>query len=329
MMVNIKDVANIANLSVATVSRYLNKNGYVSQKSLQRIEQAIQELNYKPSNVARSLSKKQSNIIGLIVPDIKNPYFPELARAVEDTAWAYDYTVVLCNSDEQMEKERLYIERLTQNYVAGLIVTTSLVDTSIYTSINTPIVALDRMIDHTIPTVATDNKKGARLGTEYLLTNGSKNLLCIRGPIGLKTADDRLLGFMEAVDQQAVSYAIVTTTFDFNDVAKLVEQVLIEDSQIDGIFASSDTSAIAALHVAHKLGKRVPKELQIVGFDGISLSEMVWPGITTIGQNLYEMGAAATKMLIDQIEGKEIKQTNLTIDAQLIVRGTTRKEAAK
>ena len=328
-MVNIKDVAKIANLSVATVSRYLNKNGYVSKKSSERIEQAIQKLDYKPSSVARSLSKKQSNIIGLIVPDIKNPYFPELARAVEDMAWSYGYTVVLCNSDDQMEKELLYVDRLSQTYVAGLIVTTSLVDPSVYLSINTPIVALDRVIDATVPTVATDNQKGARLGAEYLLTNGAEKLLCIRGPEGLITADDRLTGFLEATEKQGLDPIIITTSFDFKVAAEAIEQTLVKHPQINGIFASSDTLAIAALHIVHKLGKRVPEDMQIVGFDGIALGEMVSPPLTTVGQDLYKMGAAAAIMLIEQIEGKEMKQTVLTIDPQLIVRGTTRKEAAK
>lgn len=328
-MVNIKDVAKIAELSVATVSRYLNQNGYVSKKSAQRIEQAIQALDYKPSSIARSLSKKKSNIIGLIVPDIKNPYFPELARAVEDTAWSFGYTVVLCNSDEQTEKELLYIERLSQTYVAGLIVTTSLIDPSVYQSIRTPIVALDRIIDAAIPTVATDNRKGALLGTDYLLANGAHNLLCIRGPEGLKTADDRLSGFLEAADEQALDPVIITTSFDFNEAAASIERTLVNNPHIDGIFASSDTLAIAALHISHRLGKRVPEELQIVGFDGIALGEMVAPPLTTVGQDLYKMGAAAATMLIEQIEGKEMTHTRLNIDAQLIVRGTTRKETTK
>ncbi|MER2030313.1 MAG: LacI family DNA-binding transcriptional regulator [Solibacillus sp.] len=328
-MVNIKDVAKVANLSVATVSRYLNQNGYVSKKSSERIEQAILELDYKPSSVARSLSKKQSNIIGLIVPDIKNPYFPELARAVEDMAWSYGYTVVLCNSDDQVEKELSYIERLSQTYVAGLIVATSLLDPSVYMSISTPIVALDRIIDVTVPTVATDNEKGARIGAEYLLTNGAGNLLCIRGPQGLKTADDRLTGFLKATDKRGLEPIVITTSFDFKVAAEAIEQTLAVNPKIDGIFASSDTLAIAALHIAHKLGKRVPEELQIVGFDGIALGEMVSPPLTTVGQDLYKMGAAAATMLIEQIEGKEIIQTVLNINPQLIVRGTTRKEAAK
>lgn len=327
-MVNIKDVAKIANLSVATVSRYLNQNGYVSKQSTEKIERAIKELDYKPNSVARSLSKRQSNLIGLIVPDIKNPYFPELARAVEDTAWNYDYTVVLCNSDEQMEKELLYIERLTQKYVAGLIVTTSLMDPSIYMTINTPIVALDRMIDESIPTVTTNNVEGAKVGTQHLLDCGATNLLCVRGPEGLQTADDRHKGFMKAIEGQDVSATIVEAGFDFHSAAKVIEQQLKANPKINGIFASSDTSAIAALKIAHKLCLNVPNQLQIVGFDGILLGDMVSPALTTVGQDLYEMGAQATEMLITQIEGKETLHTNKQLDAQLIVRGTTRKEAA-
>ena len=326
-MVNIKDVAKIANLSVATVSRYLNQNGYVSKQSTEKIERAINELDYKPNSIARSLSKKKSNLIGLIVPDIKNPYFPELARAVEDTAWSYDYTVVLCNSDEQMEKELLYIERLTQKYVAGLIVTTSLIDTNVYLSINTPIVALDRVIDASIPTVTTNNVEGAKVGTEHLLKCGAKNLLCLRGPQGLQTADDRLAGFLQAVEGRNVKTTIVETGFDFQSAKDVVEQQLINHPNIDGIFASSDTSAIAALKIAHKLGLSVPYQLQIVGFDGIMLGDMVSPSLTTVGQDLYKMGAAAAEMLIAQIEGNQTLHTNKQLDAQLIVRGTTRKEA--
>ena len=325
-MVNIKDVAKEANISVATVSRYLNQNGYVSKQSTEKIERAIASLNYKPNSIARSLSKQQSNFIGLIVPDIKNPYFPELARAVEDTALAYDYTVVLCNSDEHEDKEKLYVERLSQKYVAGLIVTTSLVEPDFYENIHIPIVALDRMITSSIPSVTTNNVKGAKEGTEHLIACGAQHILCLRGPSGLKTADDRMHGFYEAVKSTNVEIYVVEAGFDFDMAAAEVERALHEHPQIDGIFASSDSSAIAALKIAHKLGKRVPEDLQIVGFDGISLGEMVSPALTTVGQDLYEIGTAATQLLIAQIEGKRNEHIHKIIDAQLIVRGTTKGE---
>lgn len=327
-MVNIKDVAKQANLSVATVSRYLNQNGYVSKQSTEKIERAIEALKYKPNSIARSLSKKQSNFIGLIVPDITNPYFPQLARAVEDTALAYDYTVVLCNSDEQADKEQLYVERLSQKYVAGLIVSTSLLDTSLYENIDIPIVALDRKMSETIPSVTTDNVKGAKIATQYLLEKGAQQFLCLRGPQGLQTADDRLLGFQQAIEQADVNAVVVETAFDFQMAAQEVERALTDNPHIDGIFASSDTSAIAALKVVHKLRKRVPEDVQIVGFDGIALGEMVSPELTTVGQDLYAIGAQAAQMLIAQIENKPLKQIHTIIDAQLIVRGTTKGEMA-
>lgn len=325
-MANIKDVAKHAGVSVATVSRFLNKKGYVGETAKENIEAAIAALNYRPNQVARSLSTKQTNLIGLIVPDITNPFFPELARAVEDTALTYGYTIVLCNSDEKAEKEQLYINMLTQKYVAGFIVTTNLLKAPHYENVSVPIVALDRTINPSIPTVATDNVEGARIGTEYLLTCGAKNIVCMRGPVGLGLADDRVKGFLQATSEKDVKVHIVECPFSFEVAEKIAEKMLLEFPEIDGIFASSDTSAIAALKVAQAMGRHVPNDLQIVGFDGVQLGKMVSPGLTTVAQNIYKMGASATKMLIKMIEDSSLQEKNVTVSAELIVRGTTRKD---
>ncbi|MFJ7735747.1 LacI family DNA-binding transcriptional regulator [Lysinibacillus sp. NPDC097287] len=325
-MANIKDVAKHANVSVATVSRFLNKKGYVSEAAKEGIEAAIAVLNYRPNQVARSLSTKQTNLIGLIVPDITNPFFPELARAVEDIALSYGYTVVLCNSDEKAEKEELYINMLTQKYVAGFIVTTNLLKAPHYEDVSAPIVALDRTINSSIPTVATDNVEGARIGTEYLLTCGAKNIVCMRGPVGLGPADDRVIGFLQATSGKAVQTRIIECPFSFESAEKIAEQILLDFPDIDGIFASSDTSAIAALKVAQSMGRLVPNDLQIVGFDGVQLGNMVSPGLTTVAQDIYKMGAHATRMLIKMIEDSSLQEKNVTVSAELIVRGTTRKD---
>ena len=325
-MVNIKDVAKHAGVSVATVSRLLNKKGYVSEAAKENIEAAIAALNYRPNQVARSLSTKQTNLIGLIVPDITNPFFPELARAVEDIALSYGYTIVLCNSDENAEKEELYINMLTQKYVAGFIVTTNLLKAPHYEELSVPIVALDRAINSMIPTVSTDNVEGARIGTEYLLTCGAKNIVCMRGPVGLELADDRVKGFLKATSGKNVETHIVECPFSFESSEKIAEKILIEFPEIDGIFASSDTSAIAALKVAQSMGRNVPNDLQIVGFDGVQLGKMVSPGLTTVAQNIYKMGASATRMLIKMIEDTSLQEKNVTVPAELIVRGTTRKD---
>lgn len=326
-MVNIKDVAEYANLSVATVSRFLNQKGYISEQSKQRIEQAIQALKYKPNHIARSLSKKQSKLIGLIVPNIKNPYFPQLARAIEDTALEYDYTIILCNTDGTMEKEKLYIDRLTQNYVAGLLVATTFLETSFYQAINIPFVALDRLIEPNIPSVVTDNFGGAKKGTEYLIECGAKSILCLRGPLGIKTADEREKGFYAATNAHNMNAQTVVAGFDFNEAAKAVEQALQNDPSIDGIFASSDTAAIAAIKTIQDLQKQIPEQIQVIGFDGIELGTMISPELTTVCQDIYQIGQYATTMLIEQIEGKPLKEKTIVVETNLIVRGTTRKEA--
>ncbi len=326
-MVNIKDVAEYANLSVATVSRFLNQKGYISDQSKQKIEQAIQALNYKPNHIARSLSKKQSKLIGLIVPDIKNPYFPQLARAIEDTALEYDYTIILCNTDGTMEKEKLYIDRLTQNYVAGLLVATNSLETSFYQAINIPFVALDRLMEPNIPSVITDNFGGAKTGAEYLIECGAKNILCLRGPLGIKTADEREKGFYAATNAHNMIAQTVVASFDFNEAAIAVHQALQNDPSIDGIFASSDSAAIAAIKTIQDLQKQIPEQIQVVGFDGIELGTMISPELTTVCQDIYQIGQYATKMLIEQIEGKPLKDKTIVVETSLIVRGTTRKEA--
>lgn len=323
-MANIRDVAKQAGVSVATVSRYLNKKGYVGKASKEVIEQTIKALNYKPSLVARSLSTKQTKYIGLIIPDIMNPFFPELARAVEDMALSHGYTVVLCNSDEKAEKELHYIETLKQKYIAGFIITTSRLDALHYESLDLPVVALDRMIHESIPTVSSDNKEGAYIGTKHLIEQGCRHIVCLRGPKGVGPADDRLAGFIKAVSGNDIHTEIVNCPFQFEAAEKITKELLKEQPNVDGIFASSDVSAAGALKAAYSLGIPVPEQLQIIGFDNINLSEMMTPGLTTVAQDVYKMGALATQILIKMIENLPIEHKKVQVPVKLIKRGTTR-----
>ncbi len=325
-MANIRDVAKEAGVSVATVSRFLNKKGYVSAEAGETIKVAIKQLNYTPNLVARSLSTKQTNLIGLIVPDIMNPFFPELARAVEDIALTYDYTVVLCNSDGDVEKEIRYINTLKQNYVAGFIVTTNQLQLDHYQNLDVPVVALDRTIDDEIPVVSSDNKEGARLGTAHLLEQGCEHIVFMRGPDGLGPADDRLAGYLEAIGGKKITSHIIESPFDFGKSEKVAMEFLQEHPEVDGVFASSDVSAAGALKAAHALGLRVPDDLKIVGFDGISLGEMLTPGLTTVAQDIYRMGALVTRMLIKMIEGIALEERDIQVPVKLVKRGTTRSE---
>ncbi|MEL4024755.1 LacI family DNA-binding transcriptional regulator [Lysinibacillus endophyticus] len=323
-MANISDVAKLANVSVATVSRYLNNSGYVGKKSRAQIEEAIKQLNYTPSEVARTLTTKQSDLIGLIIPDINNPFFPELARAVEDTAFRHGYTVILCNSDEDIEKEQHYIKTLSKKYVAGLILTTILDQDNYSNNLSIPIVALDRPLNVNIPTVTTDNEKGAKIGTQYLIENGVSNILCISGPKSVTSTNLRLKGFFKAVEGNNVEIHMVESKHDFQTAEQLTYETLQAHPEIDGIFAFSDASAIGALKAAHRLGLKVPEQLQIVGFDGIQMGNVVTPSLTTVAQDIYRLGERATQILIEQIEGKSTNSFSEQIEPQLLIRETTK-----
>ncbi|PIC58348.1 transcriptional regulator [Sporosarcina sp. P12(2017)] len=325
-MANIRDVAKAAGVSVATVSRYLNNKGYISEEAKRVIAKAVDELNYQPSMIARSLSTKQSTFIGLIVPDIVNPFFPELARAIEDVALAYGYTLILCNSDEDLEKEINYVKTLQQKYVAGFIVASNHVEAEHYMGLDIPIVAIDRRIHSSIPYIATDNREGARIGTEHLLDSGCRNILCMRGPSGLGPADDRFAGFMDAVKGKNIETHIIECPFHF-DIAETMVKKILQEVSIDGIFASSDVTAAGAMKAAYSAGIHVPNQLQIVGYDGTMLASQLTPGLTTVAQDLYRMGAMAAKMLIELIKGQELTEREVLIPAELLIRQTTRSEA--
>ncbi|PIC77065.1 transcriptional regulator [Sporosarcina sp. P19] len=325
-MANIRDVAKAAGVSVATVSRYLNNKGYISEEAKRVIAKAVEELNYQPSMIARSLSTKQSTFIGLIVPDIVNPFFPELARAIEDVALAYGYTLILCNSDEDLEKEINYVKTLQQKYVAGFIVASNHVEAEHYMGLDIPIVAIDRRIHSSIPYIATDNREGARLGTEHLLDSGCRNILCMRGPSGLGPADDRFAGFKDAVKGKKIETHIIECPFHF-DIAETMVKKILQEVSIDGIFASSDVTAAGAMKAAYSAGIHVPNQLQIVGYDGTMLASQLTPGLTTVAQDLYRMGAMAARMLIELIKGQELTEREVLIPAELLIRQTTRSEA--
>ncbi|WP_338108286.1 LacI family DNA-binding transcriptional regulator [Bacillus pseudomycoides] len=323
-MSTIKDVAKLAGVSVATVSRVLNKNGYVHEDTLKKVERAIELLDYKPSTVARSLYNKKSRLIGLVVPNIVNPFFPEVARAVEDVAHKQGYTVVLCNSDESLEKEKQYIDVLRQNNVDGFIVATNPQNSMNYMNLSVPVVAIDRMFNERIPTVYADNYAGSQEATKLLLEKGCQHIAHIRGPRDVSTANERFEGFIDVITQYGLSYMIAESTFDPADSERVAMELLEEYPHIDGIVAGNDLIAIGVVKAALQKGISIPDDLQIIGFDGISLTEMMYPALTTVAQPIYEMGRIATELLLEQMEGNQLETEHYRLPIEIIERNTTK-----
>ncbi|RDU34742.1 transcriptional regulator [Neobacillus piezotolerans] len=324
-MASIKEVAKHAGVSVATVSRVLNDKGYVSEEARKRVQKAIANLDYRPNAVARSLFKKTSKTIGLLVPDIVNPFFPELARAVEDTLSRHGYTVILCNTDESKEKEQAYLEMMMQKYIDGLIVATNTLTAAQVTKYNIPVVSIDRKISKELPGIMVENKKGASMAVRFLKKKGRKRIAHLRGPSYIPNAVERCAGYLEVVGEEPwfkESY-IAEGNYDMTMSIESTIRLLNMHPDIDAIFAGNDVSAIGAIKAIHKLGKHVPRDIAVVGFDGIMLSEATTPELTTIAQPIYELGEIASATLIKIIEQQADDQTLYTLPVQLIERQST------
>lgn len=318
-MSTIKDVANEAEVSVATVSRVLNSNGYVNEVTRKKVLNAIKKLDYKPNAVARSLFKKQSKTIALIVPNITNPFFPEVARAIEDVMSSKDYTLILCNSDDQEEKEKKYFEMMKQKYVDGVIIVTSTLTPKHIEKNGIPIVAVDRFIDEDTPCVSVNNVEGARQAVRYLKATGCQKIAHIRGPENLCIADERFQGYLMEVQNERWFNGdfVINGNFDIKTTTGVTEKLLKQHLDIDGIFAGNDYMALGVIKAAIKLGKRVPEDLSVIGFDGINLSKLTNPEITTIAQPIYQIGYTAAEMLLDLIEGRPINKFHHQLNVSL------------
>lgn len=318
----IKDVAQEAGVSVATVSRVINQNGYVNEDTRKKVENAIIKLNYQPNSIARSLYKKESKTIGIIVPDITNPFFPELVRGVEDYLIRNGFTTILCNSDEDADKERLYLEVMKQKYVDGLIIVSNTINEQLVQQFDRPIVALDRSIHKNIPTFAIDNREGGRMATQHLLDIGCQKVAHIKGPDQIENSEARYMGYLDIINNNEL---VISGNYDLKKTAQATIDLLQNHPDIEGIFAGNDIMALGVAKAADYLNIKVPNELAIIGFDGINLSEMTSPELSTISQPIYEMSTEAARALISLIEGKVIEKIDYEFPFTLIQRQSTKR----
>lgn len=325
-MITIKDVAREAGVSVATVSRVLNENGYVGEETKKKVLKAMNTLNYSPNEVARSLYKRESKLIGLLLPDITNPFFPQLARGIEDTVNESGYRLLLGNSDEELEKELDYIQTFVQNNVVGMISATNHVDQTIYDALQIPLVLLDRTTEQ-YPSVYSDGREGGRLAARTLIEKGAKRITLMKGPAHVKPAQDRFKGAVEVLSEADIDFSVLaTTSYSFEDAKGWAEELFQKYPNTDGVIASNDIVGIAIIHEALRLGKRIPEDLQIIGYDDIPQSSLSYPPLSTIRQPAYEMGKAAAELLLQTIKKEPGVETTIEMPVEFIERDTTRKE---
>lgn len=328
-MASIREVAKLAGVSPATVSRVINGTARVDEEKKKRVLDAISETGFVPNEVARSLFKKSAKIIGLILPTIENPFFTQLASAIEQTADEHGFRLVLCNTNGKTEREKTALSMLTSMNADGIILTTSNKET--YESIDScpiPVVITDRRIasDAMAGYVHSDHYEGGRLAAQHLIECGCKNIVCIRGPVNVSSARARYEGYYKLCQEKNIRIQVVDCDYDFEKGLEVTETILEKYPEVDGIIACNDIVAISVYRVLHSRNIRVPEDIQLIGYDNIRLARLVTPALTTIAQPIDEIGKKAAELIINHEFNNDEKE--FVFETKLIQRDTTRKKGA-
>ncbi len=327
-MVNIRDVAKRAGVSAITVSRVINNSGVVNAATRERVNRAIEELGYVPNSLAKSFRSSQTCLIALVLSDITNPFWTTIARGVEDTAEKNGFHVILCNSDENPEKESNYLQVLLQRRVDGIIIAPTTNDKNRFLMLKRhglPCVLLDRRVDgFKCDTIVSNGREGARKMTLHLLRLGYQRIAIVAGPHTISTAQERVEGYCQALQENQVPIEaglIVRDTYRQESGYASVKQLLKQERRPEAIFAGNNFIAVGALHAIRELGMQIPEDVALVGFDDIPQGSLISPALTVVSQPAYKMGVSAAESLIARLSGKyRGKPRDIVFDTSIIIR---------
>lgn len=330
MPTTISVVARAARVSASTVSRVLNGTATVHPAKRRRVLLAVRRLRYEPNDLARSLRRRRSHTIALVVPDITNPFFAEIAKGVEDTCQRVGYSVFLCNSGNDVRKEQHYLEVLRARQVDGLVLVPAGQHSAIkdaWVNRGLPVVLMDRTVNRLdVDAVVSDNEFGMGLLVEHLVTLGHRKIGFIGGPKGLSTAELRLRGFLIGMKRAGLAperHLVVRGKFTVDTGRRAAQRLLAGKNRPTAIIASSDVMALGAIRAMYELGHRVPDTVSLAGFDDIAAASLVQPPLTTVSQDVRQIGKRSVEMLIDRIEGRLRRPQRLVLRPRLVVRDST------
>ena len=316
MVAKLTDVAELAGVSPTTVSRVINKKGYLSEKTVQKVKEAMRQLGYKPNNVARSLQGKSAKLIGLIFPNISHVFYAELIDELEHELFKHGYKTIICNSEHDSKKEREYIEMLEANQVDGIISGSHNLGISDYDRVSAPIISFDRNLSPNIPVVSSDNYAGGILAAQTLVKTGAEKIIMITGndnsnsPTGLRHA-----GFASILPDAP----IINVSSDFSPIRKEMEiKNILTQVKPDAIFASDDLTAILIMKIASELGLDMPQNLKVIGYDGTYFIENYFPHLATIKQPMKEIARLCVDLLLKRISGQEVPVTGYFLPVSLL-----------
>ncbi len=328
MKITIRSVAEEAGVSIGTVSKVINNSGKISEKTRKKVFQAMQKLNYKPDAAAASLRGKRTKLIGLLVPDISNPFYAGIARSIEDRSHEVGLNVMLCSTDNNTEKEKNYLALLTSQRVDGLVVasafrSTVLLKETIDRGIPSVLIASE-IPQLSINTVTVDDYKGGYLATSHLLDLGHKDIAIISENV--RSNEPRLAAYKDSMREAGIDVKpeyIMKTEATIQKGYECAKKLLLLDEKPTAIFACNDLLAAGVIQAAKELELDLPRELSVVGFDNTVLSTTTAPMLTTISQPIKQMGAKVVDLLRQEMEESKGHKERLLMAPELIVRQST------
>lgn len=319
----IRDVAEMAGVSIATVSRYLNHQEAVSPATADHIRQIIQESGYVPNALTQGVFHNEIKVLGLIIPSVADSYFNYMAKLIEANASQHNYATILCNTDDQPEKEKKHIELLQRLRVSGIITVRPRCKEA-YANCICPVVSYENTTDSDRLTVVANDFESGRKAFELLYKKGSRHFLMIKGPKYLTASENRYHGFYTAAQQRGCDIVVCELPTDYNFFmdGQFLNQYLL-DSQIDGIFAFTDMIAVITLYWLQAHGRRVPEDVRLIGFDNSDISSLIQPNLTTFALPGEEICKTLVDSMIQIIRGEVLQEKEIVMASKLVERGTT------
>lgn len=308
-MATMKDVAKRAGVSMTTVSHVINQTRYVSDELTARVKQAMQELNYYPNTLASSLRSGKTKIIGLVIPDISNQFFAEISRRIEDNGYEYGYSVILCNTDDDITKEKRYIDVLIAKQVDGIVfISAGGESNNLEKTLDShiPIVVVDRDMENiAADIVLVDNAVGGYTAARHLIQLGHRRIACITGQSPVTPSAQRVQGYKRALQETGIPIdekLIVSGDFRYESGHQAMVKLLSLEPLPTGVFACNDMMAIGAVQAVNDHGLRIPEDISMIGFDNIPFSQTTYPTLTTIAQPFDAMAKLIVDLLIEKIK---------------------------
>lgn len=332
MAASIKDVAREAGVSIATVSRVLNDVDVVNEETKKKVQDAIKKLGYRPNIVARSLKTQKSRTIGIIIPDISNQFYPEIVRGAEDVSNIYNYNIMLCNTDLDLDKEMEYLRVLKEKMVDGVIYMSNSLEPEIIElvkNLQLPVVLVETTDkQNTFPSVTIDNEKAALEATDYLIKKGNKNIAYIgMHEDAVNAAAFRFSGYKAAIEENGIKFNENLCFFGGLKAHDGYEGInaIIKNNDIDAVFCASDEIAMGAVNALREYGMRVPEDIDVMGFDDIYSASIFYPKLTTVVQPMYDMGSVGMRMLIKLINKAELVHHHFVLPHEIVERDSCKK----